>query len=167
MENKKVVFVPHCILNQNVRAVGKEKSYGTVKEIIKFFAEAEIGIIQLPCPEVEFDGGLERQFKTKENYNNEIYRRCCREISLKILKEVRKYLDKEYKVIGILGIEFSPTCGVYRIENERKILPGKGILIEELENEMQKENFQVPIISVNLNNIFSSLEKLSLLLKNS
>lgn len=164
---KKVVFVPHCILNQNVRAVGKEKSNGTIKEIVNFFAEAEVGIVQLPCPEVEFDGGLNRQLKTKENYNNEVYRNCCREISLKVLKEVREYLDKEYKVVGILGVEFSPTCAVYRIENGKKILPGKGILMEELEKEMQKENFQVPIIAVNLNNIFSTLEKLSLLLKNS
>jgi predicted secreted protein len=164
---KKVVFVPHCILNQNVRAVGKEKSNGTIKEIVNFFAEAEVGIVQLPCPEVEFDGGLDRQLKTKENYNNEVYRNCCREISLKVLKEVREYLDKEYKVVGILGVEFSPTCAVYRIENGKKILPGKGILMEELEKEMQKENFQVPIIAVNLNNIFSTLEKLSLLLKNS
>ena len=164
---KKVVFVPHCILNQNVRAVGKEKSNGTIKEIVNFFAEAEIGIIQLPCPEAEFDGGLNRQFKTKEAYDKEVYRKHCKEISLKVLETVKKYLDEEYKVLGILGIEFSPTCGVYRIENGKKIVPGKGILIEELENEMRKKNFQVPIISVNLNNVFSTLEKLSLLLKNS
>jgi hypothetical protein len=31
---KKVVFVPHCILNQNVRANGKEKSNGAIKEIL-------------------------------------------------------------------------------------------------------------------------------------
>jgi len=159
--DKKVVFVSHCILNQNVRAVGKEKS---VKEIVKLFAEAEIGIVQLPCP-AEFDG-LERDNKAKEAYN-EVYRKHCREISLEILRSIKKYLDKEYKVLGILGIEFSPTCGVYRIEDRNKIVPGKGIFIEELEKEMQKKNFQVPIISVNINNAFSSLEKLSLLLKNS
>jgi len=164
--DKKVVFVPHCILNQNVRAVGKEKSNGTVKEIVNFFAEAEVGIVQLPCPEVEFDGGLNRRFKTKEAYN-QVYRKCCREISLKVLKDVKKYLDKDYNVLGILGVEFSPTCGVHRIENGNKIIPGKGILMEELEREMGEENFQVPIISVNINNIFSTLEKLSLLLKNS
>ena len=164
---KKVVFVPHCILNQNVRALGKEKSNGTIREVVNFFAEAEIGIVQLPCPEVEFDGGLERKFKTKENYNTEIYREHCKEVSLEILKVIKKYLDKEYKVIGILGIEFSPTCGVYRIEDGKKIVPGKGILIEELESEMQRKNFQVPIISVNLNNVYSTIEKLSLLLKNS
>jgi predicted secreted protein len=165
--SKKVVFVPHCILNQNVRALGKEKSNGTIKEVVNFFAEAEVGIIQLPCPEVEFDGGLERNFKTKEAYSNEIYRKHCREISLEVLKTIKKYLDKEYKVLGILGIEFSPTCGVYRVESGKKIIPGKGVLFEELEKEMQRENFQVPIIAVNLNNVYSTLEKLSLLLKNS
>jgi predicted secreted protein len=166
MNEKKVIFVPHCILNQNVRAVGKEKSSGTIKEVVNFLTEAEIGIVQLPCPETEFDGGLNRSFKTKESYA-EPYRKHCREISLEILKTIEKYLDEDYKVLGILGIEFSPTCGVYRIENERKTVPGKGILIEEIEKEMQKKNFQIPIIAVNLNNVFSTLEKLSLLFKNS
>lgn len=166
MSDKKVVFVPHCILNQNVRASGKEKSNGSIKEIVNFFVEAEIGIVQLPCPEVEFDGGLNRIFRTKESYNKN-YRNRCREISLKILKDIKGYLEKDYNVLGILGVEFSPTCGVYRVENEKKIASGKGILIEEIEKEMRKENFQVPIISVNINNVFSTLEKLSLLLKNS
>lgn len=166
MNDRKVVFVPHCILNQSVRAIGKEKSSGSVKEIVKFFAEADIGMVQLPCPEADFDGGLKRESKSKETHNKN-YRRRCREISLRTLKEVKKYLVEDYTVLGILGVEFSPTCGVYRIENQKRIVPGKGILTEELEKEMQNENFQVPIISVNPNNIFSTLEKLSLLLKNS
>jgi predicted secreted protein len=164
MSDRKVVFVPHCILNQNVRAAG-ERSNGSIKEIVKFFAEAEVGIVQLPCPEIEFNG-LERRFRAKETCNKN-YRNRCREISLNVMKTVKSYLEKDYTVLGILGIEFSPTCGVYRIENGSKIIPGKGVLTEELEKEMQNENFQVPIISVNTNNVFSTLEKLSLLLKNS
>jgi len=156
----KVVFVPHCILNQNVR--NYIKSNESIKEIVKFFAESEIGIIQLPCPEVEFNPVLNRGFERKENY-----RKCCRKISLKILKDVKNYLEKDCEVLGILGVEFSPTCGVNRIENGKKIIPGKGILTEELEKEMRKENFQVPIISVNTSNVFSTLEKLNLLVKNS
>jgi len=158
--NKKVVFVPHCILNQNVRKYGKSNE--SIKEIVKFFAEANIGIIQLPCPEVEFNPILNKGFERKENY-----RKYCRKISLKILKDVKNYLDKDFVVLGILGVEFSPTCGVNRIESRKKIVPGKGILTEELETEMRKENFQVPIISVNTNNVFSTLEKLNLLVKNS
>ena len=160
MDEKKVIFVPHCILNQSIR-----NESGTTKQLLNIFAESEIGIIQLPCPEVEFDG-LNREIKAKEFYNSK-YRKHCEELSIKILKDVKRYLDSNYKVLGILGIELSPTCGVYRIRTKKKISPGKGILIEEIEKEMRKNNFQVPIISVNLNNIFSSLEKINLLLKNS
>ena len=74
-------------------------------------------------------------------------------------------MEKNYKILGILGVEQSSTCGVYQIQNGRRSVPGKGIFIEELEKEMEKKNFQVPIIGVNLNNIFSSLEKVQSLLK--
>jgi hypothetical protein len=63
-------------------------------------------------------------------------------------------------------MELSPVCGVYRIESGKRIVPGKGILTAELEREMIDCNFQVPIISVNSCNIFSTLEKLSIMLRN-
>jgi hypothetical protein len=62
-------------------------------------------------------------------------------------------------------VELSSTCGVHQVQNGRKNVPGKGILMEEIEKEMQKKNFQVPIIGVNLDNIFSSIEKVQSLLK--
>lgn len=160
--NKRIIFVPHCILNQSVRSVEKE---GTVKEIVNLFTESDVGIVQLPCPEVEYNGGLNRETKTKKTYTNG-YRKSCKELSLEILKNIKKYLDANYNVIGILGVEFSPTCAVYRLDNGKKIVPGKGIFIEELEKEMQKQRFQIPIIAANLNNIFSTLEKIDILLKN-
>jgi predicted secreted protein len=153
MDSKKIVFVPHCILNQSVRKSSSE----SMKEIVKMFAEYEVGIVQLPCPEAGFDPKTDRKF----------YRRHCRKISSDTLREVKDYLDRDFKVIGILGVELSPTCGVYRIESKSKVVPGKGVLTEELEKGMQKDNFQVPIISVNTSNIFSTLEKINMLLKNS
>ena len=156
MEENKVVFVPHCILNPAIR-----KNSKSTKEIIELFTKSDIGIIQLPCPESEYNGKLVKQSKNKEKY-----RVHCKKLSLKVMKDIRKYLDANYKVLGILGVEFSPTCGVYRINNGKRNVPGKGIFIEELENEMQKNNFQVPLITTNLQNIFSTLEKMSLLIKN-
>jgi predicted secreted protein len=156
MEEKRVVFVPHCILNPSIRNNSK-----TAKEIIEIFAESGVGIVQLPCPEIEYNEELIKKIKDKERY-----REHCKKLSIKILKDIKKYLDANYKVLGILGVEFSPTCGIYRINNGKKNTPGKGILMEELENEMQKKNFQVPFITTNLQNIFSTLEKMSLLIKN-
>ncbi len=156
MEEKRVVFVPHCILNPGIKNNSKP-----TKELVDIFTESGIGIIQLPCPEIEYNGKLIKKIRDREKY-----REHCRKISIKILKDVKKYLDANYKVLGILGVEFSPTCGVHRIRNGKRNVPGKGVLIEEIEAEMEKSNFQVPLITANLQNIFSTLEKMSLLIKN-
>jgi len=86
-------------------------------------------------------------------------------MSISIIKQIEKYLKEDYNVVGIVGVEFSPTCAVHRVNNGRKNVPGKGILIEELETKMQKKNFQVPIIGVNLNNVYSSIDKIQSMLK--
>jgi predicted secreted protein len=157
MEEKKVVFVPHCILNPNIRDNSK-----SVKEIVELFAESEVGIIQLPCPEIEYNGKLIKKIRNRKKY-----REHCKKLSLKVLNDVKKYLEAEYMVLGILGVEFSHTCGVYRVHNGRKNIHGKGIFMDELEKEMQKKNFQVPIMATNFQNMFSTLEKINLLIKSS
>jgi predicted secreted protein len=144
--------------------IGVEKYPGVVKDLLELFAEAGIGIVQLPCPQMEFEG-LNRRVKSKDSYDTNGFRSVCKKISSRIIEEVEKYLKEDYKVIGILGVEASSTCGVHQVRNGNRNVPGKGILIEEIENMMQKKNFQVPIIGINLNNVYSSLEKVQSLLK--
>lgn len=160
--NKKILFVSHCLLNQNAMAVGKEKYPGSVKDLLELFSEAGIGIVQLECPQLEFNNGLNRKPSVKSSANG--YRNECKKLSSKVMKKIELYLRNDYKVLGILGVEFSQTCGVHQIQNGSRSVPGKGIFMEELEVEMQKKNFQVPVIGVNLNNIFSSIEKIQTLL---
>lgn len=163
--SKKIVFVSHCLLNQNARALGSEKYPGAVKDLTDMLTEAGIGIVQLPCPQLEFDMmGINRKMKNKDAYDSKPYRKHCQTLSDSILNQVHKYLQKDYKVLGIIGVEMSSTCGVHQIENGRKTAPGKGILIEEIEELMHKKNFQVPIIGINLNNIYGSMEKIQTLL---
>ena len=162
---KKVVFVSHCILNQNAKAVGRDKYPGAVRDLIELFAEAGVGMVQIPCPQLDFNSGLDRRPKNKTTYDKKAFRGSCKKLSSSLLKQIETYLQKNYTVIGILGVESSPTCGVQQIENGSKNVPGKGIFIEELETEMQKKNFQVPVIGINLNNMYSSMEKLQSLLK--
>jgi predicted secreted protein len=163
--SKKIVFVSHCLLNQNARPIGGEKYSGAVKELLELFAEAGIGIVQIPCPQLEFNEGLNRKSKSKESYDTNGFRTKCQKLSINIIEKIENYLRKNYNILGILGVELSSTCGVYQIQNGRRSVPGKGIFIEELEKEMQRKNFQVPIIGLNLNNIFSSMEKVQSLLK--
>ena len=157
--SKKLVFVAHPILNQNSMPIGKEKAQGSVKEVVELLAENGIGIIQMPCPELECFG-IDRKPKNKEALDNKIYRALCKKYALQTLSQIEAYIKKSYHVLAILGVEFSPTYGVHQIENGSRNTPGKGIFIEELEEEMHKKKFQVPIIGINMNNTFSSAEKL-------
>ncbi|NIO44696.1 MAG: hypothetical protein GTN36_04045 [Candidatus Aenigmarchaeota archaeon] len=162
--SKKIIFVSHCLLNQNVRAVGREKFAGSFKDLLELFAASGVGIVQLPCPQLDFNGGLDRRVKSRDSYETNGYRKHCHKLSINLINQIENYLRKNYSVIAILGVELSVTCAVHQIKNGRKSSPGKGILIEELENEMQKKNFQVPIIGVNIDNIYSSIEKVQSLL---
>lgn len=161
---KKIVFMSHCLLNQNTMPLGKESYAGSVKDLLELFAESGIGIVQLECPQMEFNNGLNRKPATKNAFDNNGFRDNCKKMSLNVLERIEMYLKNDYKVIGILGVEFSNTCGVHQIRNGSRRTPGKGIFIEELEAEMQKKNFQIPVIGVNLTNIYSSINKIQTLL---
>jgi predicted secreted protein len=163
--SKKIIFVSHCLLNQNARPLGREKYPGAVKDLLELFAESGVGIIQMPCPQLEFNEGLNRKAKPKNSYDTNGFRSKCQKLSSSIIEKIENYLRKNYSVLGIIGVELTSTCGVHQIQNGRRNVPGKGIFVEELEREMQRKNFQVPIIGVNLNNIFSSMEKVQALLK--
>ncbi len=164
-KSRKIIFVSHCILNQNVNPSNREFAPGVVRDIVNLISESGIGLVQMPCPEVEFDGGLDRKPKSKDSYDTSPYRTYCNKLAKLVLKEIQKYKEKKYNVLCILGVEFSPTCAVFQLENGNKNTPGKGILMEEFEKEMKRKNFQVPIIGANLRNPKSTLEKLQSLLK--
>ena len=165
MRSKKVIFVSHCILNQNARAVGREKAAGAIRELVELLSDAGVGIVQIPCPQMEFgNSSIHRKAKKKDAIDTRSYRNACRKMSTGILKQVESYLAKNYTVVGVLGVEFSPVCGVHQISNGSRNVPGKGIFFEEFEQEMRKKRFQVPVIGVNLNNMFSTVEKLQSLI---
>ena len=120
---------------------------GPFKDLLEIFAESGIGIVQLPCPQLEFNGGLNRSVKHNSASTNS-YRNNCKKMSTSLIGQIESYIKNSYHVVGIIGVEFSSTCGVHQVQNGKKNVPGKGVLMEEIEKEMQKKNFQVPMASI-------------------
>ena len=50
--SKRVVFVAHCFLNQNSISDGTAVYPAAFKDLVVFFLNADIGIVQMPCPEL-------------------------------------------------------------------------------------------------------------------
>jgi len=154
VRSKKVIFVAYCLLDQNARATGIAKYSGPVHEVLETLMRKKVGIIQMPCPEL-LHKGLDRLPYPRNWYDNKEFRRVCRRCAQQVVKHVMRYVENKYQVVGILGIENSPSCAVevFQSEGKRvKLVKSKGIFIEELLEEFRSKGLNnIPIIEMHLN----------------
>ncbi len=138
------MVVAHCVLNQNSRVQGKAYHVGMINEIVDVLRKNEVGLIQMPCPELTYFGLL-RESQTKEQYDTPAYRKHCRQIASSTAEQIKEYSRNNFRILAILGIDGSPTCGV----NEANLTETQGILTEELQNELKKRKVAISMRGVN------------------
>jgi predicted secreted protein len=108
--SRKIVLVAHCLLNVNSRVQGIAR-YPSIHPLICELAEEGFGVIQLPCPEIAYEG-LDRDPQDIEYYDTPEYRDQCRTAALKVSQEVAEYISNDYEVTAVIGVEESPSCAV-------------------------------------------------------
>ena len=126
----RVVFVSHCILNENVRYLGGAFRQGAVDEVVDGLQHAGVGIHQMPCPEQRAWGGaLKRSlvpmyasrgtvvYRFRHllaalllSWTRLVYARLARHV----VRDIADYLRSGVEVVGIIGVAASPSCGVFR-----------------------------------------------------
>ena len=57
--SRDVVFVAHCVLNQNSISDGTADFPGMIKEVLDVLRNSDVGVVQMPCPEL-MSLGLDR-----------------------------------------------------------------------------------------------------------
>jgi len=162
-EELNVVVLAHCILNQSTRwwLEGKPlRDSGMSIEILNGLAKLGIGILQMPCPEFTFCGNP-RPPRTKKDYESlPGFVSHCQSLALQVAKEIRQLLSLSRKpkirIIAVVGVERSPTCGV-KLTPTLKDSNGrfgysatKGLFIEYLEKELVQHGMSIPILGVDL-----------------
>ena len=101
----------HCIINANSKVEGLSQYGGIFKEFIDIIGGKDIGIIQLPCPEMIIYG-IKRWGHVKEQFDTLFYRQQCREMLRPIVQQTKSYMDAGYEILGVVGIDGSP-CLLY------------------------------------------------------
>jgi hypothetical protein len=124
----RVVYLSHCLLNENVRYLGGAGRAGGVGEVADGYLARGVGICQLPCPEQRAWGGvLKRHMLVAYGsagtaralmvrlllrpftwYTRLVYARLARAIT----SDVADYRRCGVEVVGLVGISGSPSCGV-------------------------------------------------------
>lgn len=115
---KKILLVSHCLLNTASKLKSFDQAEMEAEEqlrrrVLKEAIENGIQLLQLPCPEF-LQYGFRRWGHTYDQFNNVFFRERCREMLKPVVLQVKEYLEnsEEFELVGILGIDGSPSCGV-------------------------------------------------------
>ena len=166
--SKDFIFIPFCLLSQAFHAQGlvKYEWRGTLRPIMEELIKKDVNIIQMPCPETLFFGikdGLKRKPLGIEYYDTPEFRKHCLSLAESVVKIIEEIIQAGYQVIGILGIEYSPSCAVELQYTPRGIIHKKGIFINELQKLLKKRSITIPFVGVNRRGIKKSIEKINAL----
>ncbi len=166
---QKVVFVAHCILNTASKVVMYNDAEMAAEEALRreFLQKAledGVQIVQLPCPEFLLYGSR-RWGHVSNQFDTPYFRKECRRMLAEILLQLKEYRsnDSRFKVMGIIGIDGSPSCGVdYTCRGEwggnlsdrddlqkaissARLVEGMGIMMDELRAMLGEEGIDLPL----------------------
>lgn len=155
--SRKVLFVSHCLLNENTRYLGGAFCGGINSDVLKQLSESNCGLVQMPCPEqIAWGGVLKRliwlpagtrgtllnflvtiTFPFFMVYTRLVYSR----LASRAVSMIEDYIDSGFTVAGIVGIDGSPTCGVGKNLSVRKSLRYiSGLSIDSLNRDEYNRN---------------------------
>ena len=158
--SKSIVFVAHCILNQNSISDGTATNPGSIKEIMKLLYTSDIGIVQMPCPEfmcLGLDRGningstypvVEENTRIRKMMNRKPAAKKIRTMVQNLIFQISEYQDYGFDIRGIVGVNRSPSCGVDTTSENNQEVEGEGVFIKALRRELKKNRIQIKIVGI-------------------
>lgn len=158
--SKKIVLVSHCILNQNSISDGTADYPGTNENIVKLLIKSKVGIIQMPCPEVLCLGldrgdicGVGREIvventRIRHNLEKENSIEIINNLVNQIVFQIEEYIRNGFSILGIIGINRSPSCGINTTSKNNQEVYGEGVFIEILKKQLDKKDISVAMIGI-------------------
>ncbi|RPI76752.1 MAG: DUF523 domain-containing protein [Desulfobacteraceae bacterium] len=174
--SKTILFVAHCILNQNSISDGTAGFPGSAKHIVDLLLESNIGIVQLPCPELMclgLDRGdpagaqrpvIEENSRIRAALEQKDATTKLRTLVEPVVFQISEYLRYGFDIKGIVGINRSPSCGVETTSRDNQEVAGRGVFMEALRLELEKKNIHLKIIGVKDSEPERSLQIVKLLI---
>ena len=173
--SKKVVFIAHCLLNQNSISDGTAVYPAMFRNVIELFMKADIGIAQMPCPELcclGLDRGniygadapiVVENTRIRIEMKKDIPNTQLDRLADYVVYEILEYIRYGFEIVGIIGANRSPNCGVDTTSDNNTEMKGMGLFMEKILCRLSEKNILIPMIGLKGTDNIS--EKLSPLLK--
>jgi len=142
----RVVFLSHCMLNQNARIVHEGDFPAMFEPLIDYLKKKQVGLIQMPCIEL-YCLGLGR-FDVRVGMESPAGMKRLERLIDDQVFTMREYLFQGFEIVGILGKQGSPSCGVTRTWLDNLQQDGQGVWIRELKKRLALEKLDIPVHGV-------------------
>ena len=143
--SRRVVFLAHCLLNQNAISDGTAEVPAAHREILRLILDAQVSVAQMPCrerPVVAENTRIRRAMGQPEASAR------LRELTDQVVWQIREYQKHGFAVLGIVGVDRSPCCGVNTTSDQDRELPGRGVFIASLRAALESAGLTVPVIGI-------------------
>jgi predicted secreted protein len=111
-KDRKIVLMAQCLVNPYCRVHILSQNFPLSHELMDYLMQKKVGIIQYPCPET-MAMGLKRNPQGRQQYDNIFFRNHCKELLKVPMLMVREFIWSNYRLVGFIGLENSPTCGIH------------------------------------------------------
>jgi len=162
-KDRKIILIAQCLVNPYCRVHILGQNFPLSHELMNYLMDRKVGIIQYPCPETTAMG-LKRNPQGRQQYDNIFFRNHCKELLKVPMLMVREFIRSNYRLIGYIGLENSPTCGIhwgkhkinrYNTESPNPVDNPKsdepvlmGIMAEILSEELHNEGVNAPFFEL-------------------
>jgi predicted secreted protein len=170
---QQILFVCHCFFNDASKLKHQDSEKQNLERqkkrlLLKNFLDNDIELIQLPCPEFIIYGS-NRWGHVSTQFDTPFFRKTCEELLQPYLLQIEEYYKypDQFEIIGIIGINGSPSCGVQFTcggdwGGEFSTIPNLNDMIHDVPKVMQPgifmDVFQNLLASKNIILPFYSLE---------
>ena len=158
--SRKVLFVAHCLLNQNAISDGTAVCPAAFRELIQLLLDREVGIVQMPCPELcclGLDRGdvhgaerpvVEENTRIRRAMEKDGPRQKREALADLVAEQVQEYHKHGFQVLGIVGANRSPNCGVETTSDFDREVEGQGAFMEAIAQRLEVAGISVPMLGL-------------------
>lgn len=154
---RRLVVLAHCILNQNAKLDRCAHCEGAVRAVVEVLLDEGVGIVQMECPEM-LHLGLDRltdpaaspsveaeDTRIAERMEEVDAQAIIERIAQNVVTQIADYRRHGFSVIGLLGINGSPSCGVETTWRDDHEPPGYGQLVAALARQLAARGWSIPM----------------------
>ena len=167
--SRRVVFVSHCILNSNTRADGHAGVPGVNRRVMELLMRLGVGVVQMPCPEMmclgldrgDKKGGerpvLIENTRIREGLKSNSSTAMLDGMVDQVIQQVEQYLKHGFHILGIVGVNRSPSCGVETTTVDNEEVKGEGVFIDRLRKALEAKGIHLGFVGTKISEVEKAL----------